>query len=293
MVFICSLCHHTLIFILASPSLAGGIQLSSATYSLLMSSDAPTGPEEWEATGGVEVKGKGIMETYLFAGSTELNAIPPVEPNGISAEESPAVVPGSCEFPLPQDSLDPPPPPSCDEWVKASSSMTAVSPFSSSAHCARPLSRRHSSRDLHNSKLGELDNDAWQKYRHLSAANGSNTTGPNNIAPISEMSESNQVEPGGPLYGKPPPGKRGSFVRSADFCPLIPRQGSAGAVRSMVSSGSMGRIRFSQQASDKIDDSYPVSSKSAASPGSFVSVSAAQVNLEDFGDNKEPHRGGR
>lgn len=39
--------------------------MSASTYALLIESEA-TSPDEWEATGGVEVKGKGVMETYLW-----------------------------------------------------------------------------------------------------------------------------------------------------------------------------------------------------------------------------------
>lgn len=39
--------------------------MSASTYALLIESEA-TSPDQWEATGGVEVKGKGVMETYLW-----------------------------------------------------------------------------------------------------------------------------------------------------------------------------------------------------------------------------------
>ncbi len=45
--------------------LPGRIQLSSATHELLMGTDMCV-PEEWQATGGIEVKGKGMMDTYLW-----------------------------------------------------------------------------------------------------------------------------------------------------------------------------------------------------------------------------------
>ena len=43
----------------------GRIQISASTYALLMESGLST-PYEWQATGGVEVKGKGTMDTFLF-----------------------------------------------------------------------------------------------------------------------------------------------------------------------------------------------------------------------------------
>ena len=43
----------------------GRIQLSSDTHALVMSSGTSS-PGEWLPTGGVEVKGKGVMETYLW-----------------------------------------------------------------------------------------------------------------------------------------------------------------------------------------------------------------------------------
>ncbi len=45
--------------------MAGRIQLSDNTYRLLLQSGA-TKSIEWIPTGGVEVKGKGVMETYLW-----------------------------------------------------------------------------------------------------------------------------------------------------------------------------------------------------------------------------------
>jgi hypothetical protein len=39
--------------------------LSKVIHQLLIAGDTSV-PEEWDATGGVEVKGKGVMETYLW-----------------------------------------------------------------------------------------------------------------------------------------------------------------------------------------------------------------------------------
>lgn len=44
---------------------AGRIQVSSMTHSLLMVSGR-SAAHDWEATGGVAVKGKGVMDTYLW-----------------------------------------------------------------------------------------------------------------------------------------------------------------------------------------------------------------------------------
>ena len=44
---------------------AGRIQISAATHSFLLASGC-TFPGEWEASGGIAVKGKGVMETYLW-----------------------------------------------------------------------------------------------------------------------------------------------------------------------------------------------------------------------------------
>ena len=48
-----------------STSTPGRIQVSESTWQLLKDVD------QWRATGGVEVKGKGIMSTYFWEPETE------------------------------------------------------------------------------------------------------------------------------------------------------------------------------------------------------------------------------
>ena len=61
------LSFHFLLTLPCFPPFAGRIQVSSHTFELLMASSASS-PEEWEATGGVEVKGKGIMVRSAMEG---------------------------------------------------------------------------------------------------------------------------------------------------------------------------------------------------------------------------------
>ena len=62
------------------PHQSGCIQVSSSTYHLLGSSSSeelntaayptvasPLNPSEWTTTGGMEIKGKGLMETWIWS----------------------------------------------------------------------------------------------------------------------------------------------------------------------------------------------------------------------------------
>ena len=49
---------------------AGRIQLSSSTHSFLLASESSR-PEEWQPTGGIDVKGKGRMLTFLYMDQEE------------------------------------------------------------------------------------------------------------------------------------------------------------------------------------------------------------------------------
>ena len=49
---------------------AGRIQLSSSTHSFLLASESSR-PEEWQPTGGIDVKGKGHMLTFLYRNQEE------------------------------------------------------------------------------------------------------------------------------------------------------------------------------------------------------------------------------
>ena len=49
---------------------AGRIQLSSSTHSFLLASESSR-PEEWQPTGGIDVKGKGRMLTFLYVDQEE------------------------------------------------------------------------------------------------------------------------------------------------------------------------------------------------------------------------------
>ena len=51
--------------VLVFAACTGRIQISAATHSFLLASGC-THSEEWEATGGIAIKGKGMMETYLW-----------------------------------------------------------------------------------------------------------------------------------------------------------------------------------------------------------------------------------
>lgn len=67
---------------------SGRVQISDATYQLLMASGASR-PAEWEPTGGIEVKGKGKMNTFLW------NEVPGFTQAAILASQSSPVASGA------------------------------------------------------------------------------------------------------------------------------------------------------------------------------------------------------
>ncbi len=84
----------------ARPSTSGGIQVSASTYQLLLQGQQSR-PEDWSFTGGVQVKGKGVMETFLWVGNQQL------QPESMPSPFETAVLPGAPEswadVPLPRN----------------------------------------------------------------------------------------------------------------------------------------------------------------------------------------------
>ena len=73
---------------------SGRIQISSNTHELLLEDCSPslTAPTtdgrlhpEWEPTGGVEVKGKGVMDTYVWDEAAAMAAL--MEEDGLAMED--------------------------------------------------------------------------------------------------------------------------------------------------------------------------------------------------------------
>ncbi|KXZ47889.1 hypothetical protein GPECTOR_32g502 [Gonium pectorale] len=63
----------------------GAIHASAATFAALRSTD-----DQWEPTGGVEIKGKGLMQTYLWRPRADLPATALPAPPGASSSSTPS-----------------------------------------------------------------------------------------------------------------------------------------------------------------------------------------------------------